>query len=56
LFYSNVEELSRLLQTAIDDFQLVESFREKARARIRKIYSWDAITDQYEKLFRDLCR
>jgi glycosyltransferase involved in cell wall biosynthesis len=56
MFYSSVEELSRLLQTAIDDSQLVMSFREKARARIQQVYSWDAITDQYEKLFRDLCR
>lgn len=56
LFYSSVEELSRHLRAAIADPQLVESFREKARSRIQLLYSWDAITDQYERLFAELCR
>jgi glycosyltransferase involved in cell wall biosynthesis len=56
MFYSSVEELSRLLQSAIGDPQLVESFQKRARERIQRVYSWDTITDQYEKLFRDLCR
>jgi glycosyltransferase involved in cell wall biosynthesis len=55
LFYSNAEELAGHMQAAIDNPQLVAGFREKARARIQRLYSWDAITDQYEKLFRELC-
>jgi glycosyltransferase involved in cell wall biosynthesis len=55
LFFSSAAELSRLIQQAVDDPQLVESYRDMARSRIVKLYSWDAITDQYEKLFRDLC-
>ena len=56
LYFSSGEELSRLLQTVIDDPTLVESYREKAQARARAHYSWDAIADEYESLFRELCR
>src|SRR5262245_15592045 len=55
LFFSSVEELSGLLQKAVDDPRFVESFRGRARARAQALYSWDAITDQYEELFRTLC-
>ena len=55
LYFSNTADLSRLLQSAIDDPQLVESCRGKAKARAQARYSWDAITDEYEQLFRDLC-
>jgi glycosyltransferase involved in cell wall biosynthesis len=56
IFYTSAEELSQRIQQAIDDPQLVETYREKARARIQALYSWDAITDQYEGLFGELCR
>lgn len=56
LYYSSVEELTAQLQRAIDEPQVAEGFRNKARARIQALYSWDAITDQYEKLFKELCR
>jgi glycosyltransferase involved in cell wall biosynthesis len=55
MFYASGEELTAKLQHAIDDPQVVEECRIKARARIQALYSWDAITDQYEKLFRELC-
>ena len=55
LFFSSGVELINLLQKAIDSPQLVDSFREKAQARARKQYSWDAIADEYEALFRELC-
>jgi glycosyltransferase involved in cell wall biosynthesis len=55
LFFSSGTELTNLLQKAIDSPQLVDSFREKAQARARKQYSWDAIADEYEALFRELC-
>jgi glycosyltransferase involved in cell wall biosynthesis len=32
----------------------VESFRQKARDRARTHYSWDAVTDDYEKLLVSL--
>jgi len=55
LFFSSGAELTNLLQKAIDSPQLVDGFREKAQARARKQYSWDAIADEYEALFRELC-
>jgi glycosyltransferase involved in cell wall biosynthesis len=55
LFFSSAEELSRLLQTAVDDPMLVEDYRVKARARAVANYSWDAIADEYERLLEGLC-
>jgi glycosyltransferase involved in cell wall biosynthesis len=56
LFFSSSEELTRVFQSVVDNPSLVESYRERAQARARARYSWDAITDEYESLFRDLCR
>jgi glycosyltransferase involved in cell wall biosynthesis len=56
LFFSSADELSRLLQSAVDNPSLVEGYREKAQKRARAHYSWDAIADEYESLFRELCR
>jgi glycosyltransferase involved in cell wall biosynthesis len=56
LFFSSSEELTRVFQSVVDNPYLVESYRERAQARARARYSWDAITDEYESLFRDLCR
>lgn len=55
LFFSNTQELSALLQKVVDDPQLVENFRRKARARALAVYSWEAITDEYEQLFKTFC-
>jgi glycosyltransferase involved in cell wall biosynthesis len=55
LFFTSPAELTGLLQKVVDDPQLVETFRGKARARAQAMYSWDAITDEYERLFRTLC-
>jgi glycosyltransferase involved in cell wall biosynthesis len=56
LFFSTVDELKRHIQTALDNPRLVEGYRERARARAQSRYSWDAITDEYEKLFREVIR
>ena len=55
MFFSSSAELSRLLQMAVDDPQLVEDHRVKARARAEALYSWDGIAREYEELFRGLC-
>jgi glycosyltransferase involved in cell wall biosynthesis len=55
MLFSSGEELSRLLQSAVDNPQLVESYRAKGKARAQAHYSWDAIADEYEQLFRELC-
>ncbi len=56
IYFANEGELSQRIQSTIDEPGLVENYREKARARIQSLYSWDAITDQYEGLFVELCR
>lgn len=55
LFFSDIASLTNLLQTAIDTPQLVQGYRDKARSRAQARYSWDAITGEYEELFRTLC-
>lgn len=54
LFYRSAEELTRLIQHAIDNPALREELGAKARARAQAVYSWDAITDQYEQLFQEM--
>lgn len=54
LLFRDAAELSHQIQKAIDDPASVASLRVKAQARAMANYSWDAITDQYEKLFRDM--
>jgi glycosyltransferase involved in cell wall biosynthesis len=55
LFFSSPAELTRLLQKAVDDPELVENYRVKAKARAVANYSWDAIADEYERLLKGLC-
>lgn len=56
VYFKSEGELSKRIQLAIDDPGLVESYRENARARILSRYSWDVITDEYERLLGELCR
>ena len=55
MLFSSAEELGRLLQASVDNPQIVEGYRAKAQARAQAHYSWDAIADEYEQLFRELC-
>lgn len=54
IFFKNADDLAAELQKISDDPSSVESFRQKARERARTNYSWDAVTDEYEKLFESL--
>lgn len=54
LYFKDAAGLARLLETTIRDSELVAALRAGAQARARTHYSWDAITTQYEKLFRDM--
>jgi glycosyltransferase involved in cell wall biosynthesis len=49
-----VEDLTRQLEMLLDNPQLVEEYRSKALKRA-EIYSWDAVTDQYEELLESVC-
>ncbi|MBC7900226.1 MAG: DUF1972 domain-containing protein [Saprospiraceae bacterium] len=49
--FSGTDDLAEKLQTVADDEEIVGRFRTQAQERIREAYSWDNITDQYERLF-----
>jgi len=54
LVFKDAADLSRLIQLTIEEPNLVAKLRDRAQARARALYSWDAVTDKYEKLFRDM--
>lgn len=45
------DALAAILQTLVDDPTLVEKYREMARARALTEYTWESVTDRYERLF-----
>jgi glycosyltransferase involved in cell wall biosynthesis len=53
---NDVDELRCLLQRTLDDPSLARELGEKASARAAAVYSWETITDQYERLFLDLAK
>ena len=54
MFFRDAEDLARQLQLTLKDAALVARLRAAAQARAKNCYSWDAVTDAYENLFRDL--
>jgi glycosyltransferase involved in cell wall biosynthesis len=51
LFEDNVEDLAQKLQEIENDPDKASEYRRRASERIRKTYSWETITDQYEEFF-----
>jgi glycosyltransferase involved in cell wall biosynthesis len=51
---SGVDDLARQLGRLLDDPELVASYRSRALRRARE-YSWEAITDEYEQLLKQVC-
>jgi len=49
-----VPSLTHQLERILDNPELVDEYRARARERARR-YSWDAVTDQYEDLLRRVC-
>jgi len=45
------ESLRAVLRRLVDAPHTVQGYREKAEARARRHYSWEAVTDDYERLF-----
>lgn len=45
------ESLKAVLQRLLADPALVEEYKKKARARAEAVYTWDGVTDAYERLF-----
>ena len=56
LFFHDEEDLARQLQLTLSDSALVARLRVCARNRAKARYSWDSVTDAYEKLFMELVR
>ena len=50
------DDLARALHAAIADPALVDEYRRRAAHRAATVYSWEAVTDQYETLFAELAR
>jgi glycosyltransferase involved in cell wall biosynthesis len=49
-----VDDLARQLERLVKDERLVERYRGLALRRARE-YSWETITDQYERLLHEVC-
>jgi len=54
LFFRDAEELSRQIQLTLKDRPMLAQLRERAQKRARAHYSWDSVTDAYERLFREM--
>ncbi|MGE5335546.1 MAG: DUF1972 domain-containing protein [Nitrososphaerota archaeon] len=53
---AGASDLARVMAHAIANPALVEEYRQRAAHRAATVYSWDAVTDQYEDLFSQLAR
>jgi glycosyltransferase involved in cell wall biosynthesis len=49
-------DLARVMQQALDDPGRAATLRERARWRAQALYSWDSVTDAYERLCTELWR
>jgi glycosyltransferase involved in cell wall biosynthesis len=56
IFFRDADELTRQIQLTLEDHALVLRLRSCAQSRARERYSWDAVTDAYERLFERLTR
>ncbi|HYW70267.1 MAG TPA: glycosyltransferase [Pyrinomonadaceae bacterium] len=49
--YADEADLAEKLQKVLRDGSLVQSYRNRAQARVEQAYDWDYVVDQYEELF-----
>ena len=49
------ESLREILEELLFQPELVQEYRERARTRAQLHYSWESVTDSYERLFNQLC-
>ncbi len=52
---TGASDLRRVLEELLTASDTVEAYRLKARQRAQTVYSWEAVTDSYEKLFYQVC-
>jgi glycosyltransferase involved in cell wall biosynthesis len=53
-FQHDATDLACKLEQLLASPTRMDQMRAESAARARELYSWEAVTDQYEKLFRDL--
>jgi len=54
LFFTDADDLAQQMRVTLSDAALVARLRGCAQNRARAQYSWDAVTDAYEKMFREM--
>jgi len=54
LLFRDAEDLAAKIELIENKPELAESYRSRAPERIRTVYNWERITDQYEELFYQL--
>ena len=54
LLFHDVDALTAQIQRTVYNPAIVREYGDKARARAQRLFSWDAVTDQYENLFREM--
>jgi glycosyltransferase involved in cell wall biosynthesis len=52
--YTDENDLAEKLQRVLRDGSLVQSYRNRAQARVLEYYDWDYVVDQYERLFAEM--
>lgn len=50
------DSLRQVLQRLLSEPDLVREYRWRAQQHVRKHYTWEAVTDAYERLFYQLCQ
>jgi glycosyltransferase involved in cell wall biosynthesis len=53
---NNVDDLQRKIQITLDNAQTVADFGVRARQIVMTEYNWDAVTDKYESLFKEMLK
>jgi glycosyltransferase involved in cell wall biosynthesis len=56
LFFRDAEDLRRKMELTLSEPAVVARLRISAQERAKSHYSWDAVTDAYEKLFEGLIK
>jgi glycosyltransferase involved in cell wall biosynthesis len=51
LLFQDADDLAEKIRLIEDNPGLAEDYRRRAPDRVRDVYNWDRITDQYEELF-----
>jgi glycosyltransferase involved in cell wall biosynthesis len=49
--FTDEDDLAEKLQRVLRDGSLVQSYRNRAQARVQEMYDWDYVVDRYEDLF-----